>query len=115
MYVAKAAVAAHFRQIRLNHFTHQFIECHFMPPAEPLASLARIAEQGVGFRRPKVARVDLDEHAAVAFIDTVLGQSRTAPFYGSADTGKGFFGKFANRMLFAGRQHRNRPVWAAGR
>jgi hypothetical protein len=37
MYVANAAVAAHFRKIRLDHFAHECIECHFVPPAKPLS------------------------------------------------------------------------------
>jgi hypothetical protein len=73
VHIAKDAVATHFGQVHLDHFAHQFIECDFMAPAEPLARLARIAKQCVRFGRPEIARIDLNEDAAIALVEPLLG------------------------------------------
>ena len=67
--------------------------------------MLRIAEQRVGFRRPEITLVDFDQHAAVACIDALLGKPGSAPFDGPADASERLLDEFADRMLFAGRQH----------
>ena len=62
-----------------------------MLPAELLPRLARVAKQRIGFGGPEIARIDLDEHAAVACIDPLFSDARTPPLDLSADTAEGLF------------------------
>ncbi len=61
---------------------------------------------GIDLGRPEIARIDLDQHAAVARIDAFLLDAGAAPFDLPADMGERLLDEFAHRMLLAGREHK---------
>src|SRR5580704_1840655 len=79
LHVAVRAVLTHLADIAFYHLAHQLVERDFVLPAELLPGLARIAQQGIGFGGPEIARIDLDENAAVARVDALFGDARAAP------------------------------------
>ncbi len=104
VHLPERSVAAHGPQIGVNHLPHQITKTNFMMPTETLPSFAWIPKQGIGFGRAKIARIDLNQHAPVTYVDAFFIQARATPFDRPADMGKCGFHEFPNRMIFAGCQ-----------
>src|SRR5271156_990499 len=79
-----------------HHVLHEFVERHAMAPAELVVRLARVADQGIDFGRPKIARVDLDEHLAGILIQSLLVGALASPDDGAADAGERLFDELAH-------------------
>jgi hypothetical protein len=56
-------------RVGFHHVPHKCLKARLVMPAELGACFACIPEKMVDFGGPKIARVDLDQHFAVAFID----------------------------------------------
>src|ERR1700680_2613853 len=106
-FVARAAggVAAHRDDVSLPHLPHQFIETYLLMPNKLLACLAGIPNQDINLGRPKVSRIDLDQHLPARLVDALLVGRAASPDNRAAHTNKSPFDEFANRMALASGGH----------
>src|ERR1039458_8082002 len=96
--------ARHDLQILPDHLGDERVNVCLVAPAKLLPRLARITDEEINFRRPKIAVVDLNQDAAVGGVNSLLVDSFTPPVNIDADLPKRLLDKTAHRMGLAGRE-----------
>ena len=100
--------------VGFDHFLHQLGQRDLGRPAQLIARLGRVAEQGFDFGRAVVARVDLHDHVAHLDLGAVTGDGGDdADFLVAlafeaqrdAQLGRGEFNELAHAVLHAGGDH----------
>src|SRR6266496_3679180 len=93
-------------KVGLHHLAHQFAECGAVVPSEDLVGLCGVAQQTRHLGRPEVSRVHPDDGRAGRGVERHLVDARPAPLDAPADMAERALDEFADRMRFAGRQHK---------
>src|SRR5262245_59240069 len=91
--------------VGLDHLRYQLLERRPVAPAEPLVRLGRIAQQLVDLGWTEIARIDADEHLAVAAIDTDLVGAAAAPLDPASNMRERELDELADGMALARCQH----------
>src|SRR6267154_1913157 len=80
------SVAVSQSGVGLDHFANQGLERDLGFPAEPGPNAACIAQQGVDFGGPKVARIDAYDHAATVTVNArvILRDTKVSPRRGDS-------------------------------
>src|ERR1700674_2905344 len=102
---ATGGLAANRDAGSLHHLPHKFIKPYLMMPTKLMACLAGIPNQDINLGRPKVSRIDLDQHLPARLVDALLVGRAASPDNRAAHTNKRLFDEFANRMALASGEH----------
>ena len=54
--------AAYSGEVAVNHLRYEIVEAGFVPPAEPLTRLRRVADQEVDLAGTEIARINFDQY-----------------------------------------------------